>query len=347
MVTRTLTILLADLVGSSAHVTTVPQQQAVDYLHDATAPIRAIIEQHQGVVVKFTGDGYLATFECVASALRAADKIRDHFLRQQHTPTGIALDGVRLVLNTADVTLQDNDVFGDGVAVVSRLEKDVPTNQVYVTRAIHAIADDAEFSFESVGEMRPRGWHRSVEVYQLVPTEANFVDPDVYLLITDLHGLKRYGATRSAREMNQWLLTWGDLHRQATVGLQGRVRQFVADMALVTFSGADDAVQGVISLRALASLHNESRRDLPPIHFAAAISVGDLILSPTGVVGQVVTQTFRILHASPRGAVTLDEAVYDQLEDYRAQFRPTSRTDEDGDLSVYEWIEDDPSDTAQ
>jgi class 3 adenylate cyclase len=327
-------------------VTTVPQKQAVDYLHDATSPIRAIIERHQGVVVKFTGDGYLATFDCVASALRAADQIRDHFLRQQHTPTGIALDGVRVVLNCADVTLEDNDVFGDGVAVVSRLEKDVPTNQVYVTRAIHAIADDAEFSFESVGEMRPRGWHRSIDIYQLLPTEASFVHPDVYLLITDLHGLKRFGETCSAREMNQWLLNWGNLHRQATVGVQGHVRQFVADMALVTFSSADDAVQGVISLHASANLHNESRRDLPPIHFAAAILVGDLVLSPTGVVGQVVTQTFRILHASPRGAVTLDEAVYDHLRDYRARFRPASRTDEDGELSVYEWIEDDSSDTA-
>jgi hypothetical protein len=38
MAIRTLTILVADLVGSSAHVTTIPQKQAVEYLLDATVP---------------------------------------------------------------------------------------------------------------------------------------------------------------------------------------------------------------------------------------------------------------------------------------------------------------------
>ncbi|MBN1563103.1 MAG: hypothetical protein JXA10_04645 [Anaerolineae bacterium] len=339
MATRTLTILLADLVGSSAHVTSVPQKQAVEYLLDATSPIRELIEEHQGTVIKFTGDGYLATFESAASALRAADAIRDYFLRQKHTPTGIALDGVRLVLNTADVTLQDNDVIGDGVVVISRLEKDVPTNQVWVTAAVYAVADDAEFSFDYIGERRPRGWRHAIDVYQLRPTEANFIDPDVYLLITDLHGLKHYGETLSAREMNQWLLNWGDIHRKATVGLQGRVRQFIADMAIVTFSNADDAIQGVLNVRALAHSHNTTESDSPPIHFAAAITVGDLILSPTGVVGHVVTQTFRLLHASPRHAITIDAPVFNTLTDYRQRFRPVTRTDEDGAMRAYELLE--------
>jgi class 3 adenylate cyclase len=63
MATQTLTILLADLVGSSTHLTSVPQKQAVEYLQDATLPIREIIEDHEGIVIKFTGDGYLAAFE--------------------------------------------------------------------------------------------------------------------------------------------------------------------------------------------------------------------------------------------------------------------------------------------
>jgi class 3 adenylate cyclase len=340
MATRTLTILLADLVGSSAHLTTIPQKQAVEYLQDATIPIRETIEDYEGVVIKFTGDGYLATFESVAQALRAAEKIRHHFLRQTHTPTGISLDGVRVILNTADVTAQDNDVFGDGVALVSRLEKDVPTNQIYVTPAVCAIADDAEFTFELAGDFRPRGWHQTIKVYQLLPTEANFVDPNVFLLITDLHGLISAGESLSASQMNRWLLTWGDMHRQAVVGIKGRVRQFITDMALVTFATADDAAQGVINLRALAAVHNKNAPDLPPIRFAAAISAGDLILSPTGVVGRVVSQAFRLLHASPRETITIEAGVYEQLQEYQDRFRPVTRdTEHDDNLAAYEMIE--------
>jgi class 3 adenylate cyclase len=338
--TRTLTILLADLVGSSAHLTTVPQKQAVDYLQDATLPIREMIESREGKIIKFVGDGYLAVFESVAQALRAAEGIRHYFLRQTHTPSGISLDGVRVVLNTADITVQDDDIMGDGVALVSRLEKSVPTNHVYVTHAVQATADDAEFSFEPAGEIQPRGWHRPVKVYQLLSTEANFIDSGVFLLITDLHGLIRISENLPASTVSQWLLTWGDMHRQAVVGLKGRVRQFVADMALVTFTNADDAVRAVLTLRALAERHNATQRDLPPLEFAAVIATGDLILSPTGIVGRLVNQTFRLLNASPRQAITLDVPVYERLTEFQERFRPATRTSKETIvLDVYELTE--------
>jgi class 3 adenylate cyclase len=345
MSTQTLTVLLADLVGSSAHVTTIPQEQAVDYLQDAILPIRQEVEQHGGTIVKFTGDGYLATFTCVGQALRAADRIRQHFMRQKHTPTGISLDGVRVVLNTADVTVEDNDIIGDGVALVARLEKNVPTNQVYLTRAVYEIADDAEFAFEQVGEMSPRGWHRPVIVYQLISAEASIIESGVFLLITDLHGLITYGENLPASTMHQWLQIWGDLHREAVRGLQGRVRQFIADMALITFTTADDAVQGLLGLRALAAIHNEKHTELPPIHFKAALSCGDLILSPTGVVGRGVNQTFDLLNATPRGTVWISRPAHDQLDVYRDRFQPVTLTTLEGTPgeSAYQLIEPNPT----
>jgi class 3 adenylate cyclase len=245
-------------------------------------------------------------------------------LRQTHTPTGISLDGVRVIINTADVTVQDDDIMGDGVALVSRLEKDVPTNQVYVTRAVQAVADDAEFSFEQAGEMRPRGWHRPVKVYQLLSTEASFVDPGVFLLITDLHGLISTGESLPAGDVKQWLLTWGDMHREAVVGLKGRVRQFIADMALVTFTNADDALDAVLKLRALAARHNATRQDLPAIEFAAAISTGDLILSH-GYRGASANQTFRSWINATRCTVT-DHPVYDHVCRHRYVCPPRAST---------------------
>ncbi|MBN1679884.1 MAG: hypothetical protein JW966_06300 [Anaerolineae bacterium] len=350
MTTRTLTVLLADLVGSSAHVVTIPQDQAVSYLHDALLPIQQAVENHTGTIIKFTGDGYLATFDSAGQALRAAEEIRNHFLRQKHTPAGVSLDGVRVVLNTADITVEDNDILGDGVAIIARLEKSVPTNQVYVTQAVREVADDAEFTFEPVSEMRPRGWHRSVMIYQLVSVETSFIDPSVYLMITDLHGLITHGEALAAADMHRWMLAWGNLHREAVSGLKGRVRQFIADMALVTFSGADDAVQGALNLLALADIYNRDRTDLPPIHFKTAIANGDLILSPTGIVGRLVNRTFDLLNASPRGSVCIDSIVYRQLHAYRSRFRPVQLAPEkDHPLDeVYQLIKPGkPSDTSE
>src|SRR5688572_17078789 len=118
-VTKTRTILLADLVGSSVQVTGLETEQGADFIGDAMQPIEAAVLQHDGTIIKFTGDGYLTTFESADDALEAAEQIRNHFLRQRYTPAGIMLDGVRIVINTSDVVIEDNDIIGDGVIVAA------------------------------------------------------------------------------------------------------------------------------------------------------------------------------------------------------------------------------------
>ncbi len=74
--------------------------------------------------------------------------------------------------------------------------------------------------------------------------------------------------------------------------------------------------------------------------FAAAISTGDLILSPTGVVGRLVNQTFRILNASPRKMITIDAPVFDELSSDQDRFIPVTRIDRDGvSVPAYELVE--------
>jgi class 3 adenylate cyclase len=154
----------------------------------------------------------------------------------------------------------------------------------------------------------------------LISADASFVEPGVSLLITDLHGLIRFGEQLDPQAVHRWMLTWGNLHRQAVAGLKGQVRQFIADMALVTFSDADDAVQAVLNLRTLAARHNQSTEDLPPLHFKAAISTGDLLLTPTGLVGRLVNQTFDLLNATARGTVIACPETYRKLAAYADRF---------------------------
>lgn len=328
--TKTRTILLADLVGSSTQMSRLDTEQGADFIHDATLPIREAIREHDGQVIKFTGDGYFGTFESANDALEAADQIRNHFLRQRYTPNGIALDGVRLVVHTADIMVTENDIVGDGVIVVARLEKNVPTNSVWVTAATREVCSNTNLLFESVGEVRIRGRARALEVYALQSSETSYIEPDVVLLITDLHRYIEIGESLSPTELNDWLLKWGNLHREAVQGLKGRVRQFIADMALLTFTSTDEALHCALNLIALADVHNRSNTHLPPYTFKAAIAQGDLILSPTGIVGPLVNRTFQVLNHTPRTCVALHPEAHDLLSEvYR------ERCDVVADLGIY------------
>ena len=319
--TKTRTILLADLVGSTSQVTQMETEQGADFLQDATSPIKEAVIENDGRVVKFTGDGYFATFESADDALAAAEDIRNHFMRQRYTPAGIQLDGVRIVINTADIVLQDNDIVGDGVIVTARLEKYVPTNAIWVTAATREVCSSNIYKFEDMGKIELRGRSHPVQVYALQDSEASYVEHGITLVITDMHRYVTIGESLSPAELNDWLLKWGNLHREAVHGLKGRVRQFIADMSLLTFSSPDEAYHALLNLEALVKIHNEkSESGLPNYNFKACVCTGDLILSPTGVVGPLVNMAFEVLDCTPRDKISLDEASYSHLENYTEQF---------------------------
>lgn len=314
MPTRTLSIMVADLVGSTAQATSVDAIRGAKFLEDATSPIKKTIEGQGGRVIKFTGDGFLAVFENARDALVCADAIRDHYIRQQYAPGGFVIDGVRVVVHTGDVAFEDEDLIGDAVIVPSRLEKSVPTNQVWVTAATKEVVGISDFVFQHVGNVQLRGRPLPISVYALENTDLSYIEHGSVLMVTDLHHYRTVSERLAPMVLNQWLSDWANLHRKSVRGLKGHIRQFVSDMALITFTNADDAVQAALNLERLASEANEKRGDMPKYFFKAAIATGDIILSSNGIVGKLVNDTFDLLNATPRDSVCIDGATFKQLQ---------------------------------
>lgn len=322
-ITRTLTILIADLVGSSHQVTKVSTQRGAEFLGDATRPIENAIKRYNGKLIKFTGDGFLATFESAREALICGDAIRDHYIRQRQTPSGLVVDGVRVVINTADVVCENDDVLGDGVIVCARLEKSVPNNQVWVTEATRGVVGVSnDFVFQPIGKIHLRGRPLPVSVYALENTEQSFIEYGIVLVVTDLHHYVEIGESLPPLTFNEWISRWANLHREACAGLRGQIRQLVADRALMSFANADDAIQALLNLQTLAEKYNQHHPTPHHYRFKAVVATGDLLLSPTGVAGKLVNTTFNLLNAAPRQSICLDQATYERIQDYQERLSP-------------------------
>ena len=314
MPTRTLSIMVADLVGSTAQATSVDAIRGAKFLEDATTPIKKTIEGQGGRVIKFTGDGFIAVFDNARDALVCADAIRDHYIRQQYAPGGFIIDGVRVVVHTGDVAVENDDLIGDAVIVPSRLEKSVPTNQVWITAATKEVIGISDFVFQHIGDVQLRGRPLPISVYSLENTDLSYIEHGSVLMVTDLHFYRAVSERLAPVVLNQWLSEWANLHREAVRGLKGHIRQFVSDMALITFTNADDAVQAAINLQDLAAQTNQAHGDMPEYHFKAAIGTGDIILSSNGIVGKLVNDTFDLLGATPRDSVCMDHITFKQLQ---------------------------------
>src|SRR5438067_10433945 len=119
---RLTAILAADVVGYSRlmgadEAGTLAALKAVQ-----TELIDGKIAQHQGRIVKLTGDGILAEFPSVVNALACASEVH-RGVRERNTdvPQNRRIE-FRVGVNVGDVIVEGDDIYGHGVNVASRLE---------------------------------------------------------------------------------------------------------------------------------------------------------------------------------------------------------------------------------
>ena len=80
------------------------------------------IAEHDGRIVKNTGDGFLAEFASAVEAVRAAIQFQT---RVKELTIGEVEDNrlaFRVGINIGDVIVEPHDIFGDGVNIAARLE---------------------------------------------------------------------------------------------------------------------------------------------------------------------------------------------------------------------------------
>jgi class 3 adenylate cyclase len=77
------------------------------------------IEQHQGRIVKNTGDGLLAEFPSVVDAVRCVAEVQRGMIDREPMVSDERRIRFRIGVNLGDVIVEDDDIFGDGVNVAA------------------------------------------------------------------------------------------------------------------------------------------------------------------------------------------------------------------------------------
>ena len=165
---KTVTVVFADLAGSTSMQERMDPESVRAFNARCYATMRAAVERHDGRLVKFVGDGMMAVFgvpevreDDATRALATAADLRDE------------LDGLRIGVNTGEVVVEggDDDVVGDAVNVAARLEAAAPVGGVLVGAETYRLTrDHAEFG--DAEELHVKGRH----------------EPVVARLLTSLHG---------------------------------------------------------------------------------------------------------------------------------------------------------------
>jgi len=169
-VTRKLTaILAADVVGYS-RMMGVDDEGTLERLKaHRKSLIDPKIAEHQGRIVKTTGDGLLVEFSSVVDAVRCAVEIqRGMTERNADLPEDRRID-FRIGINLGDVIVDGDDIFGDGVNVAARLETLAEPGGICVSRTVRDhVQDKLSFAFQDLGDQRMKNIARPIRVMRVI-----------------------------------------------------------------------------------------------------------------------------------------------------------------------------------
>src|SRR5436190_7836348 len=123
---RLTSILAADVVGYS-RLTSVNEAGTIAALKRLRKDlIDPKVAEHHGRIVKLTGDGILAEFPSVVSAVACAADIQAGMRARNGSVAPDARIEFRIGVNVGDVIVEGEDLLGDGVNVAARLESIAP-----------------------------------------------------------------------------------------------------------------------------------------------------------------------------------------------------------------------------
>jgi len=126
------------------------------------------IAEHDGRIVKTTGDGLLLEFSSVVDAVRCAVEVQRGMAERN---AGVAPDkrlDFRAGINVGDIIIDGDDIFGDGVNVAARLEALADPGGICVSRNVRdQVLDKLSFAFEDLGAQEVKNIARPVDVYRV------------------------------------------------------------------------------------------------------------------------------------------------------------------------------------
>ncbi len=127
------------------------------------------IAEHNGRIVKTTGDGVLVEFASAVDATECAIKIqRSLAKRNEDVPEGHRIE-LRIGINLGDIIVDGGDIYGDGVNVAARLEGLCNTGEVFVSAVVHdQVEGKFEAAFEDLGEHTVKNIDKPVQVYRVL-----------------------------------------------------------------------------------------------------------------------------------------------------------------------------------
>ncbi|MCG8450238.1 MAG: adenylate/guanylate cyclase domain-containing protein [Pirellulales bacterium] len=153
--------MFTDIVGYSS-ISGQDQSKALNLVRTSKEIQKPIVEKHNGRWLKEMGDGAMAQFNSALDAVSCAIEIQ----RAARSD----FDGqLRIGIHLGDVTIENEDVFGDGVNIASRLESIADPGGIYISESIEkAIQSQIQLELKDLGALSLKNVRYPVRTFAIL-----------------------------------------------------------------------------------------------------------------------------------------------------------------------------------
>jgi adenylate cyclase len=159
-----LTLMLSDIAGAEAVASRLGSERWEQLLSDHHLLVERLVSHHDGRVIRFERDGFLASFNSAHGGLYAAVELQRTFAGPEED--GDQTVALRVGLHSGFVIGNADDLMGRNVVLATRIAAYAKAGEILVSSNLKQYTEsDPSFKFEPRGEHHFRGLVGEHEVF--------------------------------------------------------------------------------------------------------------------------------------------------------------------------------------
>jgi len=159
-------ILFTDLCGSTEQTQVLGDEGHLALLREHDDIVRTALDGHGGREVKHTGDGIMASFRSVVSAVESAISIQ-RSLAGRNRDAAIPFEA-RIGISAGEPVADHDDLFGAAVQLAARLCSIAAPGGVAVSTAVRELCVGKLLDFDCIGPIALKGFVEPVQVHNVI-----------------------------------------------------------------------------------------------------------------------------------------------------------------------------------
>lgn len=164
---RLAAIMFTDIVGFS-RLTNQNPLRARELNEEHQKIVRAYLQKYEGFERQTTGDGFFIEFKSAIQAMNCAIEVQQALHDRNLTRSSENQVQIRIGLHLGDIFEKNNEIFGDGVNIASRLEALAEPGGVCVSKTFCDLVKSnwSEHKFSSVGGVQLKNIEGEFELFK-------------------------------------------------------------------------------------------------------------------------------------------------------------------------------------